>query len=147
MPRPTDMERRRTVWDYKAQHPELSGAEIAVRLSLATRTVERDIAAAELAANKTAQSAIRAGILTRNFQIIEANMPFALLGKVRNAEAVLACHKELRELFGIDAPKESRLTVEIRQIAERMAPIYGLTADEVVAEAERILRDSQGVTA
>ena len=46
-----------------------------------------------------------------------------------------------RELFGIDAPKESRLTVEIRQMAERMAPMYGLTADEVVAEAETAAGD------
>lgn len=141
-----DMERRRKVWDYKAQHPELSGDEIAGRLKLTARTVYRDIAAAELSANELALSAIRAGILTRTFQLIEAHMPLALQGKVRNAEAVLACHKELRELFGIDAPKESRLTVEIRQMAERMAPMYGLTADEVVAEAERILRDSQAVS-
>lgn len=145
MPRHTDMERRRQVWDYKAMHPDLRSTEIADRLNLNERTVRRDIEAAELSANESSVSAIRAGILTRNFQLIEANMPFALLGKVRNAEAVLACHRELRELFGIDAPKEARLTVDIRQMAERMAPMYGLTADEVVAEAERILRDSQGV--
>jgi hypothetical protein len=145
MPIKTDMQRRRKVWDFKAQHPELSGDEIAARLNLAPRTVYKDIEAAEIATNDRAVAGIRAAILTRNFQLIEANMPFALLGKVRNTEAVLACHKELRELFGIDAPKEARLTVDIRQMAERMAPLYGLSVDEVVAEAENILRASQEV--
>lgn len=145
MPVKVDMQRRRKVWDYKAQHPEQTSVEIAARLGLPERTVRADVCAAEAAANEAAASAIRAGILTRNFQLIEAHMPLALQGKVRNTEAVLACHKELRELFGIDAPKEARLTVDIRQMAERMAPLYGLSVAEVIAEAEHILQAAQEV--
>ena len=147
MPIPVNMERRRRVWNYKAQHPDATSAEIGAALGVPERTVRMDITAAELAVNETASDALRAGILSRTMQAISALWPGVEKGNVRSVEGLLACHKELRDMFGLDAPKEARLTVEIRQMAERMAPLYGLSADEVVAEAERILRDTQGVTA
>lgn len=107
MPKKVDWERRRRVWDYKVQHPDLSGDEIAARLGLVPRTVYKDIEAAETSVNERAAAALRASILSRNAQLIESNLPYALQGKTRNAEIVLACHKEQRELLGIDQPTQS----------------------------------------
>jgi nucleotide-binding universal stress UspA family protein len=135
-----DMERRRRVWDEKARNPNLTGDEIAARLGLPERTVRRDIKAAELAVNEMAADCVRAAIVERNGQIIAAHLPLALAGKTRNAEIVFAAHKELRELFGVDEPVRREVTVEVRERARQLADEFGLSVDDVLAEADLILR-------
>lgn len=147
MPKPVDMERRRLVWDYATQHPDLSGDEIALALNLAPRTVYKDIAAAEITVNERAASAMRAAIVSRNLQMIEGLLPKALTGNVRSVEGVLACHDEIRKLYGLDAPKEARLTIELREAVERIAPLYGVDTDELFADIEQHLKDTQGALA
>ena len=109
MGKQVDMVRRRKVWDFKVRHPDATSDEIGAALGIDPRTVRKDITAAETAVNERAASALRASILSRNAQLIEAHMTHALQGKTRNAEVVLSCHKEIRELFGIDQPVQTKV--------------------------------------
>lgn len=147
MPKPVDMERRRKVWDYATQHPDLSGDEIALALDLRPRTVYFDIAAAETTVNDRAAAAMRAAIVSRTLRMIEALWPKVMQGNVRSVEGVLACHDEIRKLYGLDAPKEARLTIELREAVERIAPLYGLETGELFDDIEQHLRDTQAIDA
>lgn len=147
MGKPVDMERRRKVWDYATQHPDLSGDEIAIALNLRPRTVYADVAAAETTVNERAASAMRAAIVSRNLQMIEGLLPKALAGNVRSVEGVLACHDEIRKLYGLDAPKEARLTIELREAVERIAPLYGLETSDLFEDIRQHLHDTQAIDA
>lgn len=144
MGKPVDMTRRRAVWDYSTQHPDLTSIEIANALDLNERTVRRDLVAVQQSVNERSASAMRAAIVSRNLRMIEGLLPKALAGNVRSVEGVLACHDEIRKLYGLDAVKESRITIELREAVDRIAPLYGVDTNELFADIEQHLKDTQG---
>jgi hypothetical protein len=110
MGKQVDMERRRRVWNYVTAHPHLTSIEIAAALGLNERTVRRDIESAETTVNERAADAMRASIVERDLQLIEAHMPKALEGKTFNTQAIMSIHQELRALFGLDLPVEQKIS-------------------------------------
>lgn len=59
-------------------------------------------------------------------------------------ERALAILKELNKMLGLYEPQAHNITLDVvRHEAERIAAEYGLTPEEVTAEAERIVAEAQ----
>ena len=127
--RKLDWERRRSVWNEKALHPNLTSIEIAERLNLSERTVRADILAAERTVNESAAESVRAILIEQTMRIIAAHLPGALNGIKANADAVATYHKQLRDLFGLDSPAKVNVSVLVKQAADE----FGLTDEERAA--------------
>lgn len=61
-------------------------------------------------------------------------------GDVVKLDRVLRIMQRRADLLGLDAPKRVDATIEVRQEAERLARETGLSVEEILAEAERIVR-------
>lgn len=61
-------------------------------------------------------------------------------GDVAKIDRVLKIMQRRADLLGLDAPKRVDATIEVRQEAERLALETGLSVEEILAEAECIVR-------
>lgn len=134
----TDWERRRRVWDYATHHPDATSIEIAAALGLNDRTVRSDIAAAQRTVNDRARSAVQAAMISRTSQMIDVHLALALAGRTRSAEIVLACHREIRDIYGLDAPQKLDVAFDRAQ-AQVIAEQVGIPVEELLDRANRIM--------
>lgn len=118
---------------------------IAGLLSVNQSTVSRDIKAIESQWRERAAEAIdlAKGLdLARAERLIEVLWSDALNGKLPVMDRVLALMQHRARLLGLSAPdrREETQRVEVALIVARIAQETGLTTDEIVAEAQRIIR-------
>lgn len=76
--------------------------------------------------------------------MLKSLWPFILKGSPRHIEIGLKVMDRRAALIGLDAPKqvEDHRTVTVRIMAEKIASETGLNADEVLAEAQRIVAEA-----
>ena len=132
-------ERAAEVLRFKAFHPTWSSRQIAQALGISHQTVLRDIKAAGDAIIGEAADTYRTIVLTGYFAIIEAHLPRAVGGDHKSANVCIAANKEIASLLGLNAVTKQSVSVEIRKLIEALPPVPGLSVDDAVAEAERIL--------
>ena len=72
--------------------------------------------------------------------------PDVLQGKPRSIEVALKVMDRRAALLGLDAPKqvEDHRIVSMQVMADQIAEETGLDADELIAEAERIIKNAAG---
>lgn len=98
------------------------------------------------------RQAIQALVLDPSSEIVQTQLlrlnallvPFwalALRGDVKAAEVCLKIIGMVSKITGIEAPQRVEVTQVPREAAAAIAADFGLDPDEVIAEAERIVRD------
>jgi hypothetical protein len=77
--------------------------------------------------------------------MLKSLWPFVLKGSPRHVEQALRVMDRRAAYLGLDAPKqvEDHRTVTVRIMAEQIGKELGLDADELIAEAERIVLAAQ----
>jgi hypothetical protein len=135
----TKEQRQAAVLMYQAQHPRATNTEIARALGVSNQTVARDLQAAVRVVVDRAADTYRAMLLTSYFQLLEAHLPRAIGGDHKSAQVVIATNKDLATLLGLNATTKHAVSVEIRKLIEALPPVPGLSVEDAVAEAERIL--------
>jgi len=77
--------------------------------------------------------------------MLKSLWPFVLKGSPRHVEQALRVMDRRAAYLGLDAPKqvEDHRTVTVRIMAEQIGKELGLDADELIAEAERIVSVAQ----
>lgn len=120
-------------------------SRIAGRLGVNQSTVSRDIKIIEAQWHERAAEAIdiaKGKDLDRTERLIEALWPDAITGKWRATDRVIALMQHRARLLGLNAPekREDTQRVEVSIMAQRIAEETGLNAQEILAEAQRILR-------
>ena len=86
---------------------------------------------------------VRAIELRRVDRLMKVYWPAALTGNIDHANMVRQLMRDRARLLGLDAPiKVQHLDPEDRAEAKRLAVRLGLPIEEVVKEAERILREA-----
>ena len=123
--------------------------QIAKQLGVSQPTIHRDVKAIEERWREQAAADIAAAKgqdLQRIERLIAALWPDAINGKWLAVDRITALLSRKAAMLGYDAPKkvEGKFDIETRRAAERVAAELGLSVDEVLDEAERILK---GVTA
>lgn len=98
------------------------------------------------------RNAIQAIVMEPASEIVQSQLlrlnalliPFwalAMRGDVKAAEVCLKIIGMVSKITGIEAPQRVEVTQVPREAAAAIAADFGLNADEVIAEAERIVRD------
>lgn len=123
--------------------------QIAKQLGVSQPTIHRDVKAIEERWRDQAAADIAAAKgqdLQRIERLIAALWGDAIAGKWLAVDRITALLSRKAAMLGYDAPKrvEGKFDIETRRAAERVAAELGLSVDEVLDEAERILK---GVTA
>lgn len=123
--------------------------QIAKQLGVSQPTIHRDVKAIEERWREQAAADIataKGQDLQRIERLIAALWGDAIAGKWLAVDRITALLSRKAAMLGYDAPKrvEGKFDIETRRAAERVAAELGLSVDEVLDEAERILK---GVTA
>jgi hypothetical protein len=118
---------------------------IAKQLNCAQATVSRDIKAIEAQWRIDASADIseaKGHDLNRLNRLIAAVWPAAVKGEIAAVAEVRNLIKRRAEIFGYDAPKkiESKYTIEVQRAAQVLATELGMSVEEVLDEADRVLR-------
>lgn len=121
-------------------------AHIAKHLGYASQSGAQK--AVETALRRTIQEpadALRTLELERLDVLMSGVWPRASIGDPRSIVAALNIMRRRAALLGLDAPKkiEHSGEINVRQIAAEIAAEFGRPVDEVVAEAEAIVREAQ----
>lgn len=146
-PQPGTSPRAITAHDRQMQALQLrrSGAtfqQIAEQLGYAHRSNARKAIQAALdGALSEEADALRALELDRLDRLQLAHWQRATSGDVKATETVLKVMQHRAKLLGLYAPVQREVTFrdELAEMAEKVAADYGLSAEEIIAEAERIL--------
>lgn len=123
--------------------------QIAKQLGVSQPTIHRDVKAIEERWRDQAAADIataKGRALSQIHRMIAALWPKALQGDEGAINQIRQLLQREAAMLGYDAPKrvEGKFDIETRRAAERVAAELGLSVDEVLDEAERILK---GVTA
>lgn len=132
-------ERRAAVLLAKAYHPRASARELARQFNVSPNTIIADLNATAHEVVNEAREVYIAITLSTYFEIVRAHLPRAVAGDTKSAQVCIQANKELANLLGLNATTKHALTVEIRRLIETLPPVPGLSVDDAVAEAERIL--------
>jgi len=84
--------------------------------------------------------AVREIELQRLDQVIASMWPGMAGGDPKAAAIVLRALERRATMLGLDAPAKSTVEIDIRKVSESIASELGLPVDEVIAEAEAIVR-------
>lgn len=137
-------ERQATVLRLRAEG--LTFSQIGEHIGMSHMAAFRDYKSAISETVGRAAEDYRAVMIARNERLVAALMPKALAGSPRHCEVILAADKRTAELLGLDAPRKVEHLIN-REYASQLAAEYGLTVDEVLEEAERILKHAAEVAA
>lgn len=118
---------------------------IAEHLGVNQSTISRDIRIIESQWQERAAEAIataKGKDLARTERLIAALWTDAIRGKWRATDRVIALMQHRARLLGLNAPekREDTRSVEVSLLVQHIAEETGLNAQEILAEAQRILR-------
>jgi hypothetical protein len=133
----------REVAALRLRQAGLTFDQIARRLGYANRSGAWHAVRAGLAATlQEPADELRGLELARLDALHEALWPKAIAGNLRAVDGVLAIMKRRSRLLGLDAPKAvaGDLHVTLQAMVEQVAAECGLDPREVLAEAERMLK-------
>ena len=115
-------------------------AEIAQVLHYANHQgAEKAIKAALQKTLQPTADEFRAVALERLEKVVQVHWPAMLARDEKSSALVLRTIKDIRELLGLDAPQK----LDIRVAVAALAAQYGLSPEELLREAERIIVESQ----
>jgi hypothetical protein len=101
--------------------------------------------AVQVALKKTLQEPadeLRTMEVARLDQMLLGLWPKAIKGDTWAVDRVLKIMERRAALLGLDAPLKREDTINIRHVAEEVASEFGVPVEDVIAEAESILRGS-----
>lgn len=119
--------------------------QLAALVNVNQSTISRDIKAIKAEWKRQAIVAIdeaKTIDLMRIDEALRAVMPLVRKGDMAAVDRMTGLLKRRADIFGYDAPKrvEGKFDIETRRAAEQVAAELGLSVDEVLEEAERILK-------
>ena len=132
-------ERIAAILRRKALDPTLTLRQLGREFGVSHETVRKDIAYARDRLLAESAATMRLVIVQQYFELLRAHMPMAVAGDHKSANVCIAANKEIASLLGLNAVTKQSVSVEIRKLIEALPPVPGLSVDDAVAEAERIL--------
>jgi hypothetical protein len=136
---PTREDRIAAVLTYAASHPRATERQMAAAFGLPKTTLHRYLSDGRRQTVERAADDYRAVMIARNETLIAALMPKALAGSFKHAEVILAADKRTAELMGLDAERKTTVRHVIEQMAKTLPSLDGVSVEDVIAEAERII--------
>lgn len=132
-------ERIAAILRRKALDPTLTLRQLGREFGVSGDTVRRDLAEARDRLLSESTASLRMVVVQQYYELMRAHMPMAVAGDHKSASVCIAANKAIASLLGLNAVTKQSVSVEIRKLIEALPPVPGLSVDDAVAEAERIL--------